>query len=147
MGKNLWIMTVGNMNGALRERLVSELQLTAVQRSRLDEILAASRPGFAAVRELPEEQRAALVRHGETLCRRREDGERLVERAPSHPPLTAELEILGEAPSLEPLEHHVRSDRARRDLHPAEVDRPHDVERRLREGVEELRLLLEAAEQ
>lgn len=42
---------------AMRERLVSELQLTAGQQGQLDAISAALRPQFAALRELPEDQR------------------------------------------------------------------------------------------
>jgi HlyD family secretion protein len=44
---------------ALRERLVSELQLDADQQARLDAISAELRPKFMALRDLPEEERAA----------------------------------------------------------------------------------------
>lgn len=43
----------------LRERLAAELQLSADQQARLDAVLAELRPRFGALRELPEEQRAA----------------------------------------------------------------------------------------
>jgi len=43
----------------LRERLSTELQLNADQQARLDAVLAELRPRFGALRELPEEQRAA----------------------------------------------------------------------------------------
>ncbi|MCU0967092.1 MAG: hypothetical protein MUF08_19145, partial [Burkholderiaceae bacterium] len=45
--------------GALRERLVQGLQLDADQQARLDAVLAEMRPDFMALREFPEEQRAA----------------------------------------------------------------------------------------
>jgi HlyD family secretion protein len=44
---------------ALRERLVSELQLDADQQARLDAINAELRPKFMALRDLPEDERAA----------------------------------------------------------------------------------------
>ena len=43
----------------LRERLTEQLQLSAEQQGRLDAALAELRPRFAALRDLPEEQRAA----------------------------------------------------------------------------------------
>jgi HlyD family secretion protein len=43
----------------LRERLVAELQLNADQQARLDAVLTEMRPRFGALRDLPEEQRAA----------------------------------------------------------------------------------------
>lgn len=43
----------------LRERLTAELQLNADQQARLDAVLAEMRPRFGALRDLPEEQRAA----------------------------------------------------------------------------------------
>ncbi|HYF21064.1 MAG TPA: hypothetical protein VEA40_24590, partial [Ramlibacter sp.] len=43
--------------GAMRERLVSELQLSAEQQGKLDAIGAELRPRFMALRDLPEEQR------------------------------------------------------------------------------------------
>lgn len=43
----------------LRERLATELQLNADQQARLDGVLAEMRPRFGALRDLPEEQRAA----------------------------------------------------------------------------------------
>jgi HlyD family secretion protein len=46
--------------GALRERLVEGLQLDAVQQTQLDAVLAEMRPDFMALREFPEEQRAAV---------------------------------------------------------------------------------------
>jgi len=49
----------GSGAAALRERLVSELQLSAEQQARLDAVSAALRPRFGAIRELPEEQRRA----------------------------------------------------------------------------------------
>ena len=45
--------------GALRERLVEGLQLDAAQQAQLDALLAELRPDFMALREFPEEQRAA----------------------------------------------------------------------------------------
>lgn len=48
----------GSPAGALRERLERELALDATQRSQLDVIFAGMRDKFAALRELPEEQRA-----------------------------------------------------------------------------------------
>lgn len=44
---------------AQRERLVTELQLTAEQQGKLDAISAEMRPQFQALRDLPEDQRAA----------------------------------------------------------------------------------------
>jgi HlyD family secretion protein len=44
---------------ALRERLVAELRLTPEQQTQLDAIFAGQRPQFAALRDLPEDQRAA----------------------------------------------------------------------------------------
>ena len=44
---------------ALRERLLAELQLTTTQQAQLDLIAAELRPKFAALRELPDEARAA----------------------------------------------------------------------------------------
>ena len=44
---------------ALRERLLAELQLTTTQQAQLDLITAELRPKFAALRELPDEARAA----------------------------------------------------------------------------------------
>jgi HlyD family secretion protein len=44
---------------ALRERLLAELQLSTAQQAQLDVITAELRPRFAAMRELPEEARAA----------------------------------------------------------------------------------------
>ena len=44
---------------AMRERLVSELQLTAEQQAKLDAITAELRPQFGALRELPEDERRA----------------------------------------------------------------------------------------
>jgi HlyD family secretion protein len=44
---------------ALRERLASELSLTAEQQAKLDAILAGMRPQFAALRDLPDDQRAS----------------------------------------------------------------------------------------
>lgn len=44
---------------AMRERLVSELQLSAEQQGKLDAISAELRPQFMALREMPEEQRPA----------------------------------------------------------------------------------------
>jgi HlyD family secretion protein len=44
---------------AMRERLVSELKLTADQQTRLDAISAEMRPQFTALRDLPEDQRQA----------------------------------------------------------------------------------------
>jgi len=44
---------------ALRERLQTELQLSTAQQAQLDVISAELRPRFAAMRELPEEARAA----------------------------------------------------------------------------------------
>lgn len=44
---------------AMRERLVSELQLTPEQQTRLDAISTDLRPRFMAVRDLPEDQRPA----------------------------------------------------------------------------------------
>ncbi len=44
---------------AMRERLVSELQLNAEQQARLDAITAELRPQFSALRELPEDERRA----------------------------------------------------------------------------------------
>ena len=44
---------------ALRERLLAELQLSTAQQAQLDVITAELRPRFAALRELPEEARAA----------------------------------------------------------------------------------------
>jgi len=46
--------------GALRERLVEGLQLDADQQARLDAVLAEMRPDFMALRDFPEEQRAAV---------------------------------------------------------------------------------------
>ncbi len=43
----------------LRDRLTEQLQLSAEQQGRLDAVLAELRPRFAALRDLPEEQRAA----------------------------------------------------------------------------------------
>lgn len=43
----------------LRERLTVELQLNGDQQARLDAVLAEMRPRFGALRDLPEEQRAA----------------------------------------------------------------------------------------
>ncbi len=45
--------------GALRERLVEGLQLDAAQQAQLDAVLAEMRPDFMALRDFPEEQRAA----------------------------------------------------------------------------------------
>ncbi len=45
--------------GALRERLVDGLQLDGAQQGRLDQVLAEMRPDFIALRDFPEEQRAA----------------------------------------------------------------------------------------
>jgi len=45
--------------GALRERLVQGLQLDAEQQRKLDAVLAEMRPDFMALRDFPEEQRAA----------------------------------------------------------------------------------------
>ncbi|MEN9842974.1 MAG: hypothetical protein RLZZ612_803, partial [Pseudomonadota bacterium] len=44
---------------AMRDRLVQDLQLTAAQQSQLDALLEKTRPKFAALRELPEDQRPA----------------------------------------------------------------------------------------
>ncbi len=44
---------------AMRERLVTELRLTAEQQGKLDAISAEMRPQFTALRELPEDQRQA----------------------------------------------------------------------------------------
>jgi HlyD family secretion protein len=44
---------------AMRERLIADLQLDAGQQARLDAILAELRPKFMALRDLPEEERAA----------------------------------------------------------------------------------------
>ena len=49
----------GGGAAALRERLVSELQLSAEQQAKLDAVSAELRPRFGAIRELPEEQRRA----------------------------------------------------------------------------------------
>ena len=49
----------GGGMAALRERLVTELQLTAEQQGKLDAITTELRPQFAALRDLPEEERAA----------------------------------------------------------------------------------------
>ena len=49
----------GGGMAALRERLVAELQLSAEQQAKLDAVSADMRPRFAAIRELPEEQRRA----------------------------------------------------------------------------------------
>jgi HlyD family secretion protein len=46
--------------GALRERLVQGLQLDAEQQRKLDAVLAEMRPDFMALRDFPEEQRAAV---------------------------------------------------------------------------------------
>lgn len=48
----------GGQLNQLRERLVTELKLDESQLSRLDAVLAEARSQFAALRELPEEQRA-----------------------------------------------------------------------------------------
>lgn len=48
----------GGGMAAMRERLVTELQLSAEQQTRLDAIGAEMRPRFMALRELPQEQRA-----------------------------------------------------------------------------------------
>lgn len=45
--------------GALRERLVRELELSPEQQTRLDAVLGEMRPRFAALRDLPEAERAA----------------------------------------------------------------------------------------
>ncbi|HWP11672.1 MAG TPA: efflux RND transporter periplasmic adaptor subunit [Ramlibacter sp.] len=47
----------GGALAAMRERLVSELKLTAQQQGKLDAISAEVRPQFMALRELPEDQR------------------------------------------------------------------------------------------
>ena len=44
----------------MRERLVEGLQLDAAQQTQLDAVLADMRPDFMALREFPEEQRAAV---------------------------------------------------------------------------------------
>ena len=44
---------------ALRERLVAELQVTGEQLERIDALMAAQRPRFTELRDLPEEARAA----------------------------------------------------------------------------------------
>ncbi len=49
----------GGGAAALRERLVSELQLSAEQQAKLDAVSAEMRPRFGAIRELPEDQRRA----------------------------------------------------------------------------------------
>jgi Spy/CpxP family protein refolding chaperone len=49
----------GGGAAALRERLVSELQLSAEQQARLDAVSAEMRSRFGAIRELPEDQRRA----------------------------------------------------------------------------------------
>jgi len=49
----------GGGGAALRERLVSELQLNAEQQAKLDAVSAEMRPRFVAIRELPEAQRRA----------------------------------------------------------------------------------------
>ncbi len=49
----------GGGMAALRERLVTELQLSADQQARLDAITTGLRPQFMALRDLPEESRAA----------------------------------------------------------------------------------------
>ncbi len=49
----------GGGMAALRERLVTELQLSAEQQGKLDAITTALRPQFAALRDLPEDERAA----------------------------------------------------------------------------------------
>ena len=49
----------GGGMAALRERLVTELQLSAEQQGKLDAITTELRPQFAALRDLPEEERAA----------------------------------------------------------------------------------------
>jgi len=46
--------------GALRERLVEGLQLDAAQQAQLDAVLAEMRTDFMALRDFPEEQRAAV---------------------------------------------------------------------------------------
>ena len=48
----------GGGMAAMRERLVTELQLSAEQQTRLDAIGAELRPRYMALRELPQEQRA-----------------------------------------------------------------------------------------
>ncbi len=45
--------------GGVRARLVEGLDLDAAQQTKLDAVLAELRPGFVALRELPDEQRAA----------------------------------------------------------------------------------------
>jgi Spy/CpxP family protein refolding chaperone len=49
----------GGSMAALRERLVTELALTVDQQGKLDAITTELRPQFAALRDLPEEERAA----------------------------------------------------------------------------------------
>ncbi len=49
----------GGGMAALRERLVTELQLSAEQQGKLDAITTELRPRFAALRDLPEDERAA----------------------------------------------------------------------------------------
>ncbi len=49
----------GGGMAALRERLVTELQLTTEQQGKLDAITTELRPQFAALRELPEDERAS----------------------------------------------------------------------------------------
>lgn len=49
----------GGGMAAMREKLVSELKLDEAQQAKLDAISAEMRPQFAALRDLPEDQRAA----------------------------------------------------------------------------------------
>ena len=49
----------GGGGGAMRERLVSELALDTEQQGKLDAILLELRPRFMALREMPEDERAA----------------------------------------------------------------------------------------
>ena len=51
----------GGPMGALRERLERELALDATQRAQLDTIFAGMRDKFAALRELPEDQRSRVL--------------------------------------------------------------------------------------
>ena len=90
---------------------------------------------------------APPMRDGQALGGRLEERERLVERAAAHPGAPALREVVGERAPLEPLEDHVRRPRAGGGGDGAEVHRANDVQRLLRQRVEELRLVLELGEQ